>query len=102
MFQQNLVDKFKTSQENDLGMVWLIEEIKEKGESGFSIFQDEVLMFRDRLCVPNDNDIKRTILEEAYRSPYIVYLGNTKIYCDMKKYFQWNGMKRKIVTPFNT
>jgi hypothetical protein len=32
-------------------------------------------------------------LEEAHFSPYIVHLGGTKMYQDLKRRFWWNGMK---------
>ena len=32
----------------------------------FMITQDGMLVMKDRICVPNVNDLKRAIMEEAY------------------------------------
>jgi hypothetical protein len=46
--------------------------------------------------VPNDDELKRDILEEAYHTLYTVHPGSTKMYQDMKKKYLWNNMKRDI------
>ncbi|XP_057975309.1 uncharacterized protein LOC131162722 [Malania oleifera] len=62
----------------------------------FSISDDGTLRFHTRLCVHVDTKIRRTILEEAHRSVYIVHPGSTTMYHDLRKYFWWSGMKRGI------
>jgi hypothetical protein len=47
--------------------------------------------------VPNNEEIRKLILEEAHFSPYTVHLGGTKMYQDLKRCFWWNGMKRDVV-----
>lgn len=48
------------------------------------------------MCVPNDNDLKREILEEAHHSTYIVHPGNTEMYHDLERYYWWSGMNREV------
>ena len=45
----------------------------------------------------NDTKIKEEILSEAHKTQYTVYLGSTKMYQDLKRNYQWPGMKRNIV-----
>ena len=53
-------------------------------------------MFRDRVCVPKDNELIRKILQEAHNSHLSIHPGSTKIYNDLKKMYWWNGMKRDV------
>ena len=53
-------------------------------------------MYRKRLCVPKDEELRNKILSEAHYSKFTIHLGATKIYQDLKKLFWWNGMKRDI------
>lgn len=66
-------------------------------EIKFNISDDRVLRFKNRLCAPSDKEIKRLILDEAYKSLYIVHPSNTKMYRDLRESFWWCGMKRGIV-----
>lgn len=54
---------------------------------GFSIDDDGVLRFENRLCVPNTEAVKREIVKEAYRSEYSVHPGATKMYQNLKQTF---------------
>ena len=57
---------------------------------------DGVLRFGNRLCVPNDFALKKEIMEEAHRTPYLVHPGSTKMYRDIRETYWWNNMKREI------
>ena len=50
-----------------------------------------------RICVPNDEKIKKQILYKAHNTPYVMYLGTTKMYRNLKKHFWWPRMKRDVV-----
>src|SRR3954469_12260720 len=55
-----------------------------------------VLRFCNRICIPDDVDLKRAILEEGHRSNLIIHPGATKMYQDLKNLFWWPGMKHDI------
>ena len=55
-----------------------------------------VLMFRDRVCVPDVLELKRQILDEGQRSSLSIHPGATKMYQDLKRLFWWPGMKKEI------
>ena len=46
----------------------------------FHITQDGVLTMKGRVCVPNFEDLKRLIMEEAHCLAYAMHLGSTKMY----------------------
>lgn len=51
----------------------------------------------NRVCIPNDFELKREIMEEAHNTRYIMHLGSTKMHKDMKNIFWRNNMKREII-----
>jgi hypothetical protein len=78
-----------------LGLSYIIKEKINKG-LGFYMKTDGLLMYQNRICVLNDEEIKKLILEEAHFSLYSVHPGGTKMYRDLKGYFWWNGMKQDV------
>lgn len=60
-----------------------MEEAEKGNKSEFTIFEDGILRFGSRLCVLDNEEIKRIILEEAHRSVYTVHPGSTKMYRDL-------------------
>jgi hypothetical protein len=78
-----------------LGLSYIIKEKINKG-LGFYMTTDGLLMYQNRICVLNDEEIKKLILEEAHFSLYSVHPGGTKMYRDLKGYFWWNGMKQDV------
>ncbi len=65
-------------------------------ESDFQIGSDGCLMFRDRVCVPKNDELIQKILQEAHSSSLSIHPGSTKVYNDLKKIYCWAGMKRDI------
>ncbi|RVW23677.1 Retrovirus-related Pol polyprotein from transposon gypsy [Vitis vinifera] len=50
-----------------------------------AIRDDGILMFRARLCVSNDGDLRRELLEEAHCSRLAIHPGGTKMYKDLRQ-----------------
>ena len=68
-----------------------------QGNGGeFRIDENSVLRFRDRVCIPDVPEIKKSILEEGHRSRLSIHPGATKMYHDLRKLFWWPGMKRDV------
>ena len=55
---------------------------------------DGVLYFRDRLCVPNIDDLRNEIMAEAHCTKYSMHAGSINMYQNLKSKFWWNNMKR--------
>src|SRR5262249_18941617 len=49
-----------------------------------------------RLCVPDVDELRREIMEEAHSTAYSVHPGSTKMYRDLRNVYWWSGMKRDI------
>ena len=46
--------------------------------------EDGSLYYKDRVCVPNDIELKKAILEEAHSGSFAMHPGSTKMYQDLK------------------
>ena len=55
--------------------------------------EEGFLYYRD---VPNDNALKKSILQEAHYGSFSIHPGNTKMYKDLKTSYWWSGMKKDI------
>ena len=66
------------------------------GSSEWTVGSNGEVRFRSRLCVPDNDDLKREVLDEAHRSRYTVHPGSTKMYKDLKRQFWWSGMKKDV------
>ncbi|KAL5540955.1 hypothetical protein UlMin_044247 [Ulmus minor] len=50
----------------------------------------------ERLAMPNDEEIRMAILEEAHKSRFALHPGSTKMYQDLRRQYWWRGMKRDV------
>ena len=75
-----LVDQIKGKQMKDEELVKEVHKImNDKIGENFSITQDGVLIMKGRVCVPDVEDLKKLIMEEAHCSTYAMHLGSTKM-----------------------
>ena len=91
--QLNLVGRIKALQKNDLKLVQLMEKVKKDSKPNFVLSNDGILRFRTRLCVPNDGDLRRELLEEAHCSRLAIHPRGTKMYKDLRQNYWWSSMK---------
>jgi hypothetical protein len=79
-----------------------IQEIKDlMAESrGPDFMEDEqgTIWFKNRICVPEINSLRETILKEAHDSAYSIHPGSTKMYQDLKQKYWWYGLKRDVAS----
>ncbi|KAJ8750345.1 hypothetical protein K2173_014260 [Erythroxylum novogranatense] len=50
----------------------------------------------NRLCIPDVQEVKDEIMDEAHNAPYAMHPGSTRMYQDLREHFWWRGMKRDI------
>ena len=58
---------------------------------------DDILRFQGKICVPNDAEVKKLIIEEGHKSRLSLHLDMIKMYQDLKEIFWWQGMKKDVV-----
>ena len=84
MLESVLLEKIKQGQKEDPELIGHKKNVESGKKSNFNIFADGVIRFQDRLCVPDDGNIKEEILTETHNTPYSVHLGTTQMYNDLK------------------
>ncbi|KAL4272776.1 hypothetical protein GQ457_13G014740 [Hibiscus cannabinus] len=73
-----------------------VQDIAEGKPTEFRFRDEGVLCFKDRIVVPDDSELRRTILTEAHSSPFAMHPGSTKMYRDLKGECYWVGLKKDV------
>jgi hypothetical protein len=78
-----------------------IQEVKRLMESGkaadYCLDGQGTLWLKDRICIPQNREIRDSILKEDHDSRYSIHPGCTKMYKDLKVRFWWEKMREDIV-----
>ena len=93
-----LVDQIRGKQIQDEELIKEVNKILNgEIEENFNISQDGMLTMKDRVYVPDVEDLRKLIIEEAHYSVYAMHSGSTKMYRIIKENYWWSGMKKDIV-----
>ncbi|XP_038979924.1 uncharacterized protein LOC120110029, partial [Phoenix dactylifera] len=77
-FQRRILEDLRRAE------IELRSDIESGSQSEFRLHEDGSLRFRNRICIPNDSDLKNEIMREAHNTGYTVHPGGTKMYKDLK------------------
>jgi hypothetical protein len=58
---------------------------------------DGLLLYKDRVYIPNVQELKLVILKEMHNMTYVGHPGYQKTVAAVKSHYFWPGMKREIV-----
>jgi len=86
----DFLNSIREAQQVDVKLVDLMVVVNETENSDFKVDDLGVLRFTGRICIPDNNDLKKLILEESHRSSLSIHPGATK------KLFWWSGLKRDV------
>ena len=64
------IDKLREAQNNDLKSLKLKQEVRSGLRIDFQIKDDDVLKMGNRLCVPQDEELRKVILKEAHSARF--------------------------------
>nr|KYP36184.1 Transposon Ty3-G Gag-Pol polyprotein [Cajanus cajan] len=92
----DFLEMVKQKQVQDAGLNKVRELLGFERAEGFEQDMDGVLRYKGRICIPQDEELKKLILEEGHKSKLSVHPGMTNMYQDLKRMFWWNGMKKEI------
>ena len=101
MTRPNLLNQVQEAQKNDEKISVIVCQNRMGKETEFSVNGDGFLYYRDRVCVPNDSELKKSILNEAHNGSFTIHPGSMKMYQDLKTSYWWSRMK-KYVSGFVT
>ncbi|KAL4346647.1 hypothetical protein GQ457_17G011550 [Hibiscus cannabinus] len=91
-----LAAEIRAKQLQDSSLLPVMKQVEQGTTEVYSFDRDGVLCFRGRYCVPDDDQLKQTILREAHSIPYAMHPGGDKMYRNLKERYRWIGMKKDI------
>ena len=92
----DFLNRVLEAQKNDEKISAIVSQIGEGKGTEFSMKEDGSLYYKDRVCVTNDSELKKVILEEAHSGYFAMHPGSIKMYQDLKVSYWWSGMKRDV------
>ncbi|WVZ50109.1 hypothetical protein U9M48_001396 [Paspalum notatum var. saurae] len=96
IIEPTIKDLVIAAQKQDPGMAHIREGIDEEKKACFTLDDQGVLWFKNRLVVLKDMELRKKILNEAHTSVLTMHPGSNKMYQDLKQKFWWTRMKREI------
>jgi hypothetical protein len=63
---------------------------------GYHMLEEGLLTYRNKLYIPNCDNLKRFIMDELHKRPYIGHPGYHKMITTTRKQFYWPGLKKYI------
>lgn len=87
-----LVEQVRVAQAKDPEIAELKKNMRVGKARDFSEDDHGTIWMGERLCVPEDKELKELILTEAHRTQYSIHPGSTKMYQDLKEKFWWVSM----------
>ena len=91
--QHSLLEWIKKGHSSDEYLTRLKSKMVSWKKVAFQLLVDGIIRFKSRLYVPDDAEIRKTILRKAHCSPYSIHLGIRKMYKRLKIYYWWSGIK---------
>ena len=74
MERPNLLNQVQEAQKNDEKIYAIVSKNIMRKETEFLVNEDGFLYYRDRVCVRNDSELKKSILEEAHSGSFAIYI----------------------------
>jgi hypothetical protein len=62
----------------------------------FSIDEQGLVKYKNRVVVPGNEELRRKILDEAHQSKLSIHPGSNKMYHDLRQLYWWSNMKQDI------
>ena len=82
-----MLNRVLEAQKRDENISSIVSQIRNDKETEFTVNENGVLYYKDRVCVPDGNDLRKAILEEAHNGSFSIHPGSTKMYQDLKMSF---------------
>ncbi|WVZ89241.1 LOW QUALITY PROTEIN: hypothetical protein U9M48_035667 [Paspalum notatum var. saurae] len=94
--EPTLEQEIREHQKDDEKLQKIRELLKLGKAPHFRKDEQGTLWYKNRICMPNVDSIRKLILSEAHDTAYSIHPGSTKMYYDLKERFWWYGMKRAV------
>ena len=84
------------AQKNDTKLQEIVQLVGTGDMTDYAIDENGGLLYKSRLCVSNDMDLRKKILYESHNTVFTMHPGVNIMYQDMKQYYWWRGMEKDI------
>ena len=74
----------------------MAENIIESLNAGYSLNENGLILYKNRLYIPNIPKVKLLILNEIHKTPYSGQLGYQKTITMLRKDYFWSNMKNEL------
>ena len=75
------------AQKDDTKLQEIVQLVSTGDKINYAIDESGSLLYKSRLCVPNDMNLRKKILYESHNTVFTMHLGGNKMYQDMKQYY---------------
>ena len=83
VLKQMIID----AQKNDEEMQKKVQMVRDGYKTDFSVKEAGNLSFQNRLCVPDDKELKKKLLFEAHNTVFTMHPRGNKMYEDLKQFY---------------
>ena len=83
----SFLNRVLEAQKKDEKNFSIINQIGNYKETEFTVNENGVLYYKDRVCVSDCNDLRKSILEEAHSGSFSIHPDSTKMYRDLRMSF---------------
>jgi hypothetical protein len=99
-YETDVKDRVRNAQETDpfaqTVTLYLQKEPTGVKYEGYQMAKGGLLIYRDRMYIPNRDGLKRFIMDELHKRPYTGHLGYQKMVTATRKKIYWPGLKKDI------
>ena len=74
----------------------MAENVTESLKTGYSLNEKGLILYKNRLYIPNVPKIKLLILNEIQKAPYSGHIGDQKTITKLQKDYFWPNMKNEL------
>ena len=76
----DMLNRVLEAQNIDEKISAIVNQIGIDKETEFTVNENGVLYYKDQVCVPYGNDLRKAILEEAHNGSFVIHPGSIKMY----------------------
>ena len=72
------------AQKSDVKLQQRVQLVRNGNETDYSIKENGGLFYKNRLCVPNVQELKKKLMYESHKTIFSMHPGGNKMYQDLK------------------
>jgi hypothetical protein len=98
--EMDVRERVKNAQETDAFFKTMTSYLRQEPTGikykGYQMLEEGLLTYRNKLYIPNCDDLKRFIMDELHKRPYTSHPGYQKMITTTRKQLYWPRLKKYI------